>query len=95
MSNLIVRYKCFYMWFTLTFEGMSRVDIAKKIKVSKQLVSHWSTGRQKPSLDSLHKLCFESGIFENEEDAQHAFDNAIKAMINDIKLAKFQLTGDI
>ena len=95
MSNIIVRYKCFYMWFTLTFEGMSRVDIAKKIKVSKQLVSHWSTGRQKPSLDSLHKLCFESGVFENEQDAKDGFDAAILAIINDIKLAKFQLTGDI
>lgn len=95
MSNLIVRYKCFYMWFTLNFENISRSEIAKKIGVSKQLVSHWSTGRQKPSLDSLHKLCFESGVFENEQDANDAFDSAIKAIINDIKLAKFQLTGDI
>ena len=95
MSNLKVRYKCFYMWFTLAFKDVSRVEIAKSIGVSKQLVYHWSTGRQKPSLDSLHKLCFESGVFDNDDDAQHAFENAIKAMINDIKLAKFRLTGDI
>ena len=95
MSNQIIRYECFYMWFLLAFKDVSNVEISIRIGVSKQLVSHWSTGRQTPSLESLYKLCFESGVFDNDDDAQHAFENAIKAMINDIKLAKFRLTGDI
>jgi hypothetical protein len=39
-------------------------------------------------------LCFESDIVA-DDDAQRLFDDAIKAMINDIKLARHRLTGSI
>lgn len=95
MSNTtIVRYKCFYMWFTKNFHDHNQTDIAKSIGVTKQVVCMWAKGRQKPSLESLHKLCFESDIVA-DDDAQRLFDDAIKAMINDIKLTKHRLTGSI
>lgn len=89
-----VRYKCFYLWYVINLSKYSQSEIAKKIGVTKQLVSLWAKGRQKPSLESLHNLCFESGYF-TESTAQYKFDQAIKAMINDIKIQKHNLTGEI
>ena len=94
-NKTTMRYKCFYMWFTKHFFEHNKTEIANKIGVTKQVISLWTKGRQKPSLESLHNLCFKSGVFADKEDAQRAFDDAVKSYINDIKLAKHKLTGDI
>ena len=89
-----VRYKCWYLWYVINLSHISQSEIAESIGVSKQLVSFWAQGKQKPSLENLHKLCFESGHI-SKAVAKDKFDEAIKSYINDIKLQRHKLTGEI
>jgi transcriptional regulator with XRE-family HTH domain len=89
-----VRYKGWYLWYVINLSHHPQTEIAEKLGVTKQVVSLWAKGRQKPSLEKLHNLCFDTGYF-SPAIAKHKFDEAIKAYINDIKLAKFKLTGEI
>ena len=46
--------------------GMSQDDVAKHICVSRQAVSQWETGKTKPDVDVLKKLCELYGVSMDE-----------------------------
>ena len=46
--------------------GMSQDDVAKHICVSRQAVSQWETGKTKPDVDMLKKLCELYGVSMDE-----------------------------